>query len=84
MKSVKNLIDEIDRIIPERSKHQIVEARAQNAIASCMNLMQMISESFSPEQAEELNKRLLSSIKNKDPNRFMRKVKEIQKGNDDE
>lgn len=79
MKNVKSLIEELDSIVPERSKHQIVEARAQNAIASCMNLMQLIAESFDQDIAEDLNKRLLSSIKNKDPNKFLRKVKEIQK-----
>lgn len=76
---VKSLIEELDLFVPQRDRHQIVEARAGNVIASAVNLLNLISESFSDEEAEELQKRLLSAIKNRDPDKFNRKIREYQK-----
>lgn len=75
----KSIIEELDRFVPERDKHLIIEARASNVIASAMNLIALISESFTNEEAEELNKRLIGAIKNQDPDKFNRKIREFRK-----
>lgn len=75
----KSIIEELDRFVPERDKHQIIEARASNVIASAMNLIALITESFTEEEAEELNKRLVGAIKNQDPDKFNRKIREFRK-----
>jgi uncharacterized protein (UPF0305 family) len=74
----KSIIEELDRFVPQRDKHQIIEARASNVIASAMNLITLISESFSDEEADELSKRLVSAIKNQDPDKFNRKIREYR------
>lgn len=87
MKNMRTLIDELDRLVPARDKHTIIEARASNVIASCVNLMQLIAESFSDEEADDLNKRLINAIKNRDATKFNRKIKEMKKtrtGKDDD
>lgn len=76
---VKSLIEELDLFVPQRDKHQIVEARATNVIASAVNLMNLISESFNDEEAEELQRRLLGAIKNRDADKFNRKIREYRK-----
>jgi len=76
---VKSLIEELDLFVPQRDKHQIVEARATNVIASAVNLMNLISESFTDEEADELQRRLLGAIKNRDPDKFNRKIREYRK-----
>jgi hypothetical protein len=76
---VKSIIEELDRFVPQRDKHQIIEARASNVIASAMNLLNLISESFTTEEADELNRRLINSIKNQDPDKFNRKIREFRK-----
>lgn len=76
---VKSIIEELDRFVPQRDKHQIIEARASNVIASAMNLLNLISESFTAEEADELNRRLINSIKNQDPDKFNRKIREFRK-----
>jgi len=76
---VKSLIEELDLFVPQRDKHQIVEARASNVIASAVNLMNLISESFSDDEADELQRRLLGAIKNRDPDKFNRKIREFRK-----
>lgn len=75
----KSLIEELDLFVPQRDKHQIVEARASNVIASAVNLINLISESFSEEEADELQRRLLGAIKNRDPDKFNRKIREFRK-----
>lgn len=76
---VRNIIEELDRIIPDRDKHQVIEARASNIITSAINLLTLIQESLPEEESEELQKRLVSAIKNKDPDKFYRKVREYRK-----
>lgn len=75
----KSLIEELDLFVPQRDKHQIVEARASNVIASAVNLINLISESFNEEEADELQRRLLGAIKNRDPDKFNRKIREFRK-----
>lgn len=76
---VKTLIEELDMFVPQRDKHQIVEARASNVIASTINLINLICESFTEEESEELNRRLVASIKSRDPDKFKRKIREFRK-----
>ena len=74
----KSLLEELDRFIPQRNKHLVVESRASNIISSAINLLDLIEESFSSEETEELKRRLLSSIKNKNPEKFKRKIREFK------
>jgi uncharacterized protein (UPF0305 family) len=76
---VKSIIEELDRFVPQRDKHQIIEARASNVIASAVNLISLINESFSDEEASELNRRLVKAIQNQDPCKFNRKIREYRK-----
>lgn len=80
--NTKNIIEELDRLVSERDKHQIVEARANNIIVSAINLIQLVNESFETDEADELNRRLITAIKNKDPQRFNRKIREYRKINE--
>lgn len=74
----KNLIEELDRFIPKRDKHLIVESRATNVIASAINLIELMEESFNEEESEELIRRLILGIKNRNPDKFKRKIREFK------
>lgn len=75
---IRSIIEELDSIVPERDKHAIIEARADNVIQSSMNLLQLIRESFTEQEAEELRKRLLNSIRAEDPRKFQRKIRQLK------
>ena len=77
--SIKNFIDELDAIVPARSKHTVIESRATHLIASAINLVRLIKESYPEEQADDLIKRLHRSIMSEDERKFTRKIKEIRK-----
>lgn len=76
----RSILEEISSYVPQRSKEELIEARAQHIIVSAINLLESIDESFSPEEAEALKKRFVSSIRGADPNRFTRMVKRIKHG----
>lgn len=74
----KNLIEELDRFVPKRDKHLIIESRASNIIAGAVNLIELLEESFSEEESDELIRRLVLSIKNRNPDKFKRKIREYK------
>jgi len=77
--TIKNFIDELDAIVPARSKDTVIESRATHLIASAINLVRLIRESYPEEQADDLVKRLHRSIMSEDERKFTRKIKEIRK-----
>jgi len=77
--SLKNIIDELDAIVPAKSKHTVIESRATHLIASAINLIRLIRESYPDDQADDLVKRLHRSIMSEDERKFTRKIKEIRK-----
>lgn len=78
----RSILEEISSYVPQRSKEDLIEARAQHIIVSAINLLESIDETFSPEEAEALKKRFVSSIRGSDPNRFTRMVNRIKGGPD--
>ena len=80
----RSILEEISAYVPQKSKEELIEARAQHIIVSAINLLESIDESFSPVDAEALKKRFVSSIRGADPNRFTRMVKRIKHGVEDE
>ena len=78
----RSILEEISSYVPSKSKEEVIESRAQHIIVSAINLLESIDEAFSPEDAEALKKRFVSSIRGADPNRFTRMVNRIKTGVD--
>lgn len=78
----RSILEEISTYVPQKSKEDLIEARAQHIIVSAINLLESIDDTFTPEEAEALKKRFVSSIRGADPNRFTRMVKRIKCGED--
>jgi len=76
----RSILEEISSYVPQRSKEDLIETRAQHIIVSAINLLESLDEAFTPEEAEALKKRFVSSIRGSDPNRFTRMVKRIKTG----
>ncbi len=80
----RSILEEISSYVPQKSKEDLIEARAQHIIVSAINLLESIDRTFTPEEAEALKKRFVSSIRGADPNRFTRMVKRIRNGPDED
>ena len=78
MTKLKSFLDELDKCVPAKSKHTVIESRAAHIIASAANLAQLIRENYSEEEANDLVKRLYRSIVTEDERKFMRKIKELR------
>ena len=78
MADIKNFIDELDRVVPAKNKHTVIENRASHIIASAVNLVHLIKESYTEEEAQDLIKRLYRSIITEDEKKFGRKIKELR------
>ena len=78
-KKTKSLLEELDAISFNRDINHLVESRATNIIASAINILELINKRYDKDQAELLEKKLLGSIKMRDPARFSKSIKKPSK-----
>ena len=74
-KRTRSILEEINTISRGRDRKYLIESNASNIIASAINLIEMISESYDEETANDLNKRLVNSIRSRDIKKFERGIK---------
>jgi hypothetical protein len=77
-KQTRSILDELANIGADRDRTRVIETRANNVIVSAINLMNYIRENYDAAAADELERRLLNSIRTQDPNKFTRKVRGLQ------
>jgi len=73
----RSILQELNSIAEVRSTDSLVESRATNIINSAINLLESIHKYYEPEQADELERRLINAIKGQDPSKFVRGVRRI-------
>jgi hypothetical protein len=78
-KKTRSILEELDSMYQDRhhdrDRRYIIESRASNVIASAIRLVEQIEQEFSAEQAENLTRKLLNAIRDKDPSKFVRTVR---------
>jgi hypothetical protein len=74
-KKTRSILEELDSMYIERDAKLVIESRAMHVIASAIRLVEQIEASFPPDQAENLTRKLLNSIRAKDVTRFSRTVR---------
>lgn len=77
-RATKSLLEELNSITLNKDSEAIVESRAAHVINSAINLLSTIKEHFPAEQAYELERRLLNSIKSGDPSKFTRGIRKLR------
>lgn len=77
-KRTRSILDELDGLLQHKDKGNLVESRASNVIAGAINLINYIKENFDAEQADELERRLLNSIRSQDPAKFIRGIRRMR------
>ena len=73
----RSILQELNSIAEVRSTDSLIESRATNIINSAINLLESIHKNYNPEQADELERRFINSIKGQDPAKFVRGVRKI-------
>jgi hypothetical protein len=74
-KKTRSLLEELDSMYIERDSRHVIETRASNIISSAIRLLEQIDENYTPEQAENLTRKLINAIKLRDPGKFTRTVR---------
>lgn len=78
-KKTRSILEELDSIYESkfeiRDRRYIVESRATNVIASAIRLIEHIESAYPPDQADNLVRKLLNAMRDKDPTKFTRTVR---------
>jgi hypothetical protein len=76
-KKTRSLLEELDLLRLHKDKENLVESRANHVITGAINLINFIRENYDKEQSEELERRLINSIRSQDTAKFSRGIKRI-------
>lgn len=74
-KKTRSLLEELDSMYIERDQRHVIENRASNIISSAIRLLEQIDESYSAEDAQNLQRKLINAINQRDPGKFTRTVR---------
>ena len=78
-KKTRSILEELDLIYQDRfqqtDQKYVIESRASNVISSAIRLLEQIESTYTPEEAEKLNRKLLNAIRDRDPSKFTRTVR---------
>jgi hypothetical protein len=77
-RATKSLLEELNSISEKKNGEAIIESRATHVIDSAINLLSLIKENFPPDQAYELERRLINSIKGGDSSKFVRSIRKLR------
>ena len=77
-KRARSILDELDTLIVHKDRENLVESRATHVIQGAINLINYIRENYDAEQAGELERRLLNSIRTQEPEKFKRGVRRLR------
>ena len=81
-RATKSLLEELNSITFKKNNEAVIESRATHVIDSAINLLTLIKENFPPDQAYELERRLINSIKGSDPSKFTRGIRKLRDSKD--
>jgi hypothetical protein len=73
----RSILQELNEIAEVRNKDTVFESRATNIINSAINLLESIHKSYTPEQADELERRFINAIRGQDTAKFTRGIRKI-------
>jgi hypothetical protein len=74
-KKTRSLLEELDSMYIERDQRHIIENRASNVIASAIRLLEQIDSTYTVEDAQNLQRKLINAISQRDPGKFTRTVR---------
>jgi len=77
-KRIRSTLDELDNLLSHRDRESLLESRATNIITGAINIINAIRESYSPDIAADLERRLINSIRGQDTAKFIRGVRKLK------
>lgn len=79
-KKTRSILEELNNLGRPKNDDLLIEATASNIIESSINLLNMIHRVYDQDNAAELERRFLNSIRSGDPRKFKRSITRIIEG----
>ena len=76
-KRTRSILQELSSINRTSNNDALIQSTGNNLIESSINLLNRITESYSPEVAQEMERRFINSIRSGDPRKFKRGIDKI-------
>ena len=76
-KRTRSILQELSSINRTSNNDALIQSTGNNLIESSINLLNRITESYSPEVAQEMESRFINSIRSGDPRKFKRGIDKI-------
>jgi len=73
-KRTRSILEELESMHHTRDAKYVIESRADNIIASAINLIELMEQTYTTEEVDNLTRKLLNSIKLKDSQKFKRSL----------
>lgn len=80
MENKKSILNELHSFARTRDKYLVLESRSEQFISSGINLIKYLEENFSSEEAEEISKRLVNSLKARDFGKTRKRIRQLKEG----
>jgi hypothetical protein len=81
-KQTRSLLEELDSLHREkyndRDQALMLESRANHVIVSAIRIIEQLEKIYSPERAENLTRKLLNSIRDRDPAKFSKTIRRVR------
>ena len=82
-KKTRSILEELSSLGTSRNTELLIENRGQSIIESAINLLVLVREQFTQEEAAELERRFLNAVRTGDPRKFKRGLHKIQESRRD-
>jgi hypothetical protein len=73
----RSILEELESLHIEHDKKHVIQSRADNLIQSAGRLLDLITESYTEEEADNLTRKFLNSIRTRDERKFQRSLKKV-------
>ncbi len=74
-KKTHSILEELESMYLTKDKSHLIESRASNILQSSIHLLETIDKLYSSESAEDLQRKFINAIKNRDPGKFTRSLR---------
>lgn len=81
--SSRSILEELQRAVPNKTKEHVLESRGHHIISSAVNFLEVLTENYTEEEAEQITRRFLSAIRGGDPKRFIRQIRKIREAKEE-
>jgi len=77
-KRTRSILEELNNLHRDRDNDSLIATTGTNIIESAVNLLSRISEQYSEEEALDIERRFLNSIRTGDTKKFRRGIQKVQ------